>query len=236
MGGIRVDQQMAVAERAVVFAGQGVARCITAEIRINLAERVDQAGLHRAQRDLVARIPTVVVGEQLGVIAVSAVAASELGDERCAALSFGFIPRPIVDGGVEPQQQPAVSAEIGRPGDQRARVAVFAKSHLIEGLRQAIDITDAHGTGGGEVAILGVVGSLAVFDRVDQFGNQSVEIVIALTVRVRTQVVRHAIDECGEVGAMVEIESAQEILVRLAVATVLGRDQAGHHLEHFSRA
>ena len=40
----------------------------------------------------------------------------------------------------------------------------------------------------------------------------------------------------GEVGAVIEIEAAQEVLVRLAVAAVLGDDQPRHDLEHFARA
>jgi hypothetical protein len=33
----------------------------------------------------------------------------------------------------------------------------------------------------------------------------------------------------------VEVEAAQEILIRLAVAAVLRRDEAGHDFEHFGR-
>ena len=40
----------------------------------------------------------------------------------------------------------------------------------------------------------------------------------------------------GEVGAVVEVEAAQEILVGLAVAAVLGDDEARHDLEHFAGA
>jgi len=34
---------------------------------------------------------------------------------------------------------------------------------------------------------------------------------------------------------MVEIEAAQEILVGLSVAGMLGHDQPGHHLQHLAR-
>src|SRR5689334_15433980 len=42
------------------------------------------------------------------------------------------------------------------------------------------------------------------------------------------------INRADEVRAMVEIESAQEILIRLAVAAVLRDDHPGDVLEHFS--
>jgi len=47
-------------------------------------------------------------------------------------------------------------------------------------------------------------------------------------VAVRAQVHRHAVDERREVRAVVEVEPAQEILVRLAAAGVLCRDHARH--------
>jgi len=55
---------------------------------------------------------------------------------------------------------------------------------------------------------------------------------------VRGHVHRHAVDARGEVGAVVEleVEAAQEILVRLAVATVLRDDDPGHEFQHLARA
>ncbi|MPN56411.1 hypothetical protein SDC9_204099 [bioreactor metagenome] len=46
---------------------------------------------------------------------------------------------------------------------------------------------------------------------------------------------RHAQDVGGEVAAVVEIETAQEILVGFAVAGVLGDDHAGHGFQRFGR-
>ncbi len=40
----------------------------------------------------------------------------------------------------------------------------------------------------------------------------------------------------GEVAAVVEVEAAQEVLVGLSVARVLGDDQAGHRLQSLGRA
>ena len=46
-----------------------------------------------------------------------------------------------------------------------------------------------------------------------------------------SKVNRHAIEVGREVGAMVEIDAAKEILIRLARAAVLSGDHAGHNLD-----
>ena len=46
---------------------------------------------------------------------------------------------------------------------------------------------------------------------------------------------RHAGDIDGKVGAVIQIEAAQKILVGFAVPAVLGNDQARNVLEDFSR-
>lgn len=44
---------------------------------------------------------------------------------------------------------------------------------------------------------------------------------------VRVQVDRHAVDKSCEIGAVIEIETAQKELVGLSTARVLGGDEAG---------
>jgi len=57
-----------------------------------------------------------------------------------------------------------------------------------------------------------------------------------MTVGVGGHVHRHAVDRRGEVGPVVEVEAAQEILVGFAVAAVLGDDEPRHHFQHLARA
>ena len=90
--------------------------------------------------------------------------------------------------------------------------------------------------GRGEVALVGEVRPLADADRADQFGNEEVQVRIALAVAMGAHVDRHAVDRDGEIGAVVEVEAAQEILVRFAFAAVLGDDQAGRRFQHFAGA
>ena len=46
----------------------------------------------------------------------------------------------------------------------------------------------------------------------------------------------NAVDRSGEIGAVIEVEAAQEVLVRLPVAAVLRDDQARHGLEDLAGA
>ena len=52
--------------------------------------------------------------------------------------------------------------------------------------------------------------------------------------RVRRQVERHVVLVYGEVSAVIEVEAAQEILVRLPAPRVLGDDDTGDGLQYLS--
>ena len=103
-------------------------------------------------------------------------------------------------------------------------------------LLQTVVQMDVGGAGAGEIALVGVVGTLLVVDPLDQFRDQEVDVRVALAVGVATRVDRHARHIGGEVGAVIEIEAAQKILVGLAFAAVLGDDQSGDEFQHFAGA
>ena len=90
--------------------------------------------------------------------------------------------------------------------------------------------------GRGEVALVGEVGTLADVASTDQLGDQEIDVGIALAVAVRAHVDRHAVDVDGKIGAVVEIEAAQEVLVGFALAAVLGDDEAGRRFQHLADA
>ncbi len=117
----------------------------------------------------------------------------------------------------------------------RAPVAVAAETERGDSLRHLGVVVDVGDTGRGKVALVGEVRTLLVLDPRHQLGEQEVDVGIALPVRVRRQVHRHVVYRGEEVGAVIEIEAAQEILVRLAVAAVLRDDHSGNVLEHFAR-
>jgi hypothetical protein len=80
--------------------------------------------------------------------------------------------------------------------------------------------------GGGEIALVGEVGSLGDLHSLDHLGDDEVGVGETLAVRVRHQVDRHPVDGQRQVGAVVGVEAAKEILIRLATARMLDDQQS----------
>ena len=87
-----------------------------------------------------------------------------------------------------------------------------------------------------EVAHRRIIRSLAVVDLPDEFRDEEVEVGVTLAVRVGAQVDRDAVDPQGEVGAVIEVEAAEKVLVSLPAAGVLGDHDPGDDLEEFTAA
>ncbi len=104
-----------------------------------------------------------------------------------------------------------------------------------ERLVEPVDGLDERCSGDREIADIRAIGSLAVVDAVDDLGQDAVDVEIALPVTVRAQIDRDTVDMSREVRAVVEIESAQEVLVGLTAAGVLHRQHAGDSLEQLGR-
>jgi hypothetical protein len=92
-----------------------------------------------------------------------------------------------------------------------------------------------HGASRGEIPLFGVVRSLAHRHRADQLRDEKADVGIALAVAVGAHIDRHARDPDREIGTVIKVEPAQEVLVRLALPAVLRDDQAGHRFEYFAR-
>ena len=99
---------------------------------------------------------------------------------------------------------------------------------------QAAIEVDVGRAGAGEIALVGIVGTLFVINPLNQFGDQEVDVRVALPVGVAARVYWHTRDVGGEVCAVVQVEAAQEILVGLAFAAVLGDDQARHKFQNLA--
>jgi len=113
---------------------------------------------------------------------------------------------------------------------------VLAQAKFHKGGIQLALVIDAGAAAGGEVAILGAIDAFLVFDRADQFGNQEIEVHVALAVGMADHVDRHPHDQCREVAAMVEVEAAQEILVGLAITGMLSDHHARYDFHDLGRA
>nr|WP_243453531.1 hypothetical protein [Polymorphobacter multimanifer] len=141
---------------------------------------------------------------------------------------------PVIVTGFDCEQQ-ATLAEPGGAGADGAQIgprATFGR----KACREIGVGTESRRAGGSEIASIGAVGALGIIDVFDCLGDDEVEIEIALAMAVAAIVERHAIEECSEVGAVIEVEAAQEILIGLAAARMLGRNEAGHNLKQFPGA
>ncbi len=210
---------------------QAVARGLAAVACIERAVTPDQALFDGALRYLVGRIPLGVVGHRGEARALRLVAQCVAQHTVDAAQVLGVIPGAIVVRGLQGIEQLACR-QGARVGHQRAAVAVLARGGGQLPLGQGIDQADARRAGRREIALLGGVGPLAVVDALHELRDQPVQIAVAVAVRVRGHVHRHAVHVGGEVGAVVQVEAAQEVLVGLAAAAVLRDDHARHELQH----
>jgi hypothetical protein len=116
------------------------------------------------------------------------------------------------------------------------QVTMLTEGKLGAGHAHFIDQGEACRTSGSEVADIREIRALPIVQLLDHFGDQEIEVGVALAMSVADQVDRHPVDEGGEVGAVIEIEAAQEKLVGLARAGMLRRHQPGHVLEQVAAA
>ena len=232
---VGVQLEHAIGQAALEFIRKAVARGVPAVGRVERAEAADEPLVDGALRDLVGCVPARRIAHRrdrrAGIGVTKAVAQHAVQPVEL----FGVLPGAVVVGRFDGVEQVAWARFAGI-GDQAARVAVLAERQRGNAFRQCVEQADVGRSGRSEVAFVGEVRPLLVGDAVHEFGQQPVQVAVAMAVRVRRHVHRHAGDEAREVGAMVEVEAAQEILVRLAITAVLGDDHTGHEFQHFGRA
>ena len=84
-----------------------------------------------------------------------------------------------------------------------------------------------------EIAHIGIIGTFLVSLLLHQFRNQEIEIGIALAMGMAGHVDGNVVHAHRQIGAVIEIKAAQEILVGFSAARMLGDDHAGNFLHHF---
>ena len=127
-------------------------------------------------------------------------------------------------------------AQLARDAENKPRKLVHAAVDLDEVLGQRLVEHHLGISRRAIVADFGVIRAFLGIHPLHKLRDDGVHVRVALAMRVRRQVQRHAVDENGEVRAVVEIEAAQKILVGFAAAGVLRDDQAGKRLQNLSRA
>src|SRR5262249_29525135 len=103
------------------------------------------------------------------------------------------------------------------------------------GAIEFIHVVDVGRTGGREITLVGEIWPLLELNTADELGNEKTGIGVPVRVRAGRRVDRHARDGRGEVGAVVEVEATEIVLIRLALATMLADDEPRYRLEHFAR-
>src|SRR5207245_10154668 len=126
------------------------------------------------------------------------------------------------------------AAEVRRAREEDAAIEEAPTAKLDHALGERLRVVDVGGSGRGEITFRREIRNLVVLDALDELGDEEVEVGVALAVRVRSQVDRHALDRREEVGAVVEVEPAQEVLVCLSRAAVLRDDESRYELEHLA--
>ena len=91
------------------------------------------------------------------------------------------------------------------------------------------------GAGGVEVAVLRKVRTFQDVDGLHGLGDEKVQIRVALAVSVASQVDGQAVDEDRQVGAVVGVEPADQVLLGLASPLVLIDDEARHETKDVGR-
>ena len=91
------------------------------------------------------------------------------------------------------------------------------------------------GAGGVEVAVLRKVRTFQDVDGLHGLGDEKVQVRVALAVSVASQIDRQAVDEDREVGTVIGVEPADQILLGLASPLVLIDDEARHETKDVGR-
>ncbi len=155
----------------------------------------------------------------------------QLVEQLVAIPVLGVVERPVLladlcgESGAERVELRARNHQ--RPVARRALAWRAAEAHSDRAVLELVARRQVDRAGGGEVALVGEVRALGHLDLLDHLRNDEVGVGEALSVGVRDHVHRDAVDRNREVGAVVGVEAAQEILVGLAAARVLYDHQPG---------
>src|SRR6266403_3408259 len=111
--------------------------------------------------------------------------------------------------------------KLRRLGDEDAIIVVLTDPYFGEALRKGLDEVQTGGAGGRKIPDIRIVRPLPEGHIVHELRNDPIEIHIALAMGVRGEIDGDAINPRGEIGTMIQIKTAQEILIGFPTTTVL---------------
>ena len=164
---------------------------------------------------------------------VQRIATADSHDTIQFAVTIRLLPRAVVVLEFD-RPQPGGAADCVRRRRDRTGKALAAASDADDGLGQGVRVVDAGAACGREIAAIGPVRALGELHAAHELGNQKAQIGVAVTMSMRRHVHRHPCHDGGEIGAVIQVEPAQVVLVRFALPAVLADDDARHCLQYFS--
>ena len=123
-----------------------------------------------------------------------------------------------------------------RAREQRACVTVCAAGEAGDRVGETLGVLNACRAHRGKIAILRLVRALVVQHARYQLWDHEIQVGVALPMRMCGHVHRHACEPRREIGAVIKVVAAREILIGFAVARMLRDDQPRHGFQHFARA
>ena len=118
------------------------------------------------------------------------------------------------------------TADARRGGTKEASPAVIPCADADDGALELIDVVDVGRTRRRKIPLVGEVRSLLELHAAHELGNEKADVRIAVRVRTCRRIDRNTRDGRREVGSVIQVEAAQVVLIRLALATVLAHDEA----------
>ena len=233
-----VDHVGAAGEAPAVALGRVVARqAVTfrqiAVCGIQRAEPADQALAHRAGGLVGGEVAGAFVEHAGEAVAVHVIAVGVADRGVDAVEIVRMAPGPVqvaqADGA---HQSVAVAELLGAPGEHAAHAQGPDRGGQL--IRQVVGQADVGGGDRAEISHRRVIGPLGVIHALHELGHHEVDVRIALAVGVGRAVDRHVVDEVGDVGAVVQVEAADQVLIGLALARVSGDHQARHALQQLA--
>ena len=212
------------------FARQTVALAVATIGRIDETETIDVAALDGALGDLIGRIPIGFVAHEshrpAGLALFLAVAQHAVG----LAVMVAALPWAVVVLALHRIEQSAFT-ERARGGIETAIEIEIAAFKRGEAGRQLVHVLNIGRAGTGEVTVLGVVHALLIVDGAHQLRDEKAGVRPTLTVRMGGEIDGHTVYLREKVGAVIEIEATQVILVGLPFTTMLTDDETGHRFQ-----
>jgi hypothetical protein len=202
---------------------------------IDLAESRDDPFVDGATGNLVGGVPLVVIRQTEERKPRRGCAPGIAGQAAHFPGPLGNPPRAIVRFAFAAHEQHA-AANRARVAERKPPKAILSCGHARERPIEAGEEMKLRAAGAPEISDLRVVHAELVIHEVDELRNEEIEIGVALPVAMRREIERHSVQPRLEVGSVVEVEAAHEVLVRLAVARMLRHDHPRHRLQQLAFA